>query len=171
MSDDARISETLHLHHNIGTVLRDFSVDDRPIIRRLEGLLKKHNNARYAVIFTETCIKENLLPKFTNIRLYDQAVQHDEHTLAFRRDLLKEENRKKERLLEEISKKLKDVSKRLVSIIHVKYKILSYYFGDINTDYCIKLLCLHRHTVNTGGCYTLQNYIAVESAINSDQCP
>ena len=78
MSDDARISETLHLHHNIGTVLRDFSVDDRPIIRRLEGLLKKHNNARYAVIFTETCIKENLLPKFTNIRLYDQAVQHDE---------------------------------------------------------------------------------------------
>ena len=69
MSDDARISETLHLHHNIGTVLRDFSVDDRPIIRRLEGLLKKHNNARYAVIFTETCIKENLLPKFTYIKL------------------------------------------------------------------------------------------------------
>ena len=111
MSEDANsVSETLHVRQNIGTVLHDFSVDGRTIIRRLEGLLKKHNNARYAVIFTDTCIKENLLPKFTNIRLYDQAVQQNEHALAFRKDLLKEEARKKKRVLEDIAKKLKEVS-------------------------------------------------------------
>ena len=69
MSDDANsdISETLHVSQNIGTVLQQFSTDERPLIRRIEGLSKKQNNAKYAVIFTETCLKENLLPKFTNI--------------------------------------------------------------------------------------------------------
>ena len=62
MSDDANnvISETLHVRQNIGTVLQNFSLEERPIIRRLEGLQKKHTNARYAVIFNETCIKENI---------------------------------------------------------------------------------------------------------------
>ena len=56
MSEDANsvFSETLHVSQNIGTVLHNFSADDRAIIRRLEGLQKKHTNARYAVIFTET---------------------------------------------------------------------------------------------------------------------
>ena len=69
MSDDANsvFSETLHVRQNISTVLQGFSTGDRSLVRRLEGLHKKQNNARYAVIFTETCIQENLLPKFTNV--------------------------------------------------------------------------------------------------------
>ena len=68
MSDDANdgISETLHVRQNIGTVLHDVCTEDRAIIRRLEGLHKKHTNAKYAVIFTESCIQENLLPKITS---------------------------------------------------------------------------------------------------------
>ena len=72
MPEDANsvISETLYVRQNISNVLHHFSVDGRTLIRRLEGLHKKLNNARYAVIFSETCIKENLLPKFTNIYIY-----------------------------------------------------------------------------------------------------
>ena len=72
MSDDANddVGETLHVRQNIGTLLQNFSINDRTIFRRLEGLQKKYTNAKYAVIFTETCIKENLRPKFTNIYIY-----------------------------------------------------------------------------------------------------
>ena len=58
MSEDANngFSETLHVRQNIGTLINQFSVNDRPVVRKLEGLQKKHTNAQYAVIFTETCM-------------------------------------------------------------------------------------------------------------------
>ena len=70
MSEDVNddINETLR--DNIGTVLHEYRENDRKIVQSLENLTKKHTNARYAVIFTETCINENLLPKFTNIYIY-----------------------------------------------------------------------------------------------------
>ena len=70
MSDDVgRIAnETLHV--NIGTILNNFSNDDKCLIRKIENLSKKEINARYAVIFNETCDKENLLPTYTNIYIY-----------------------------------------------------------------------------------------------------
>ena len=63
---------------NIGTILHDFEPDDRKIVRSWENLAKKQTHARYVVILTQTCINENLHPKFTNFRLYDQAVQEGE---------------------------------------------------------------------------------------------
>ena len=67
MSEDvSRITdETLH---NIGTILSNFSSEGKRLIRSLESVAKKHINTRYAVIFNNFCIQENLLPKFTNIR-------------------------------------------------------------------------------------------------------
>ena len=55
MSEDVNgdINETLR--DNIGTVLHEFEENGRRIVRSLENLTKKHTNARYAVIFTETC--------------------------------------------------------------------------------------------------------------------
>ena len=67
MSEDVNgyVDETLP--GNIGTILHEFSLDDRKTVRSLENLGKKQNNARYAVIFIETCIRENLLPNFTRL--------------------------------------------------------------------------------------------------------
>ncbi|XP_043222609.1 uncharacterized protein LOC122381900 [Amphibalanus amphitrite] len=111
MSEDVNgdINETLP--DNIGTILHGFEADGKKIVRSLENLAKKQTNARYAVIFTQTCINENLLPKFTHFRLNDQAVQQSEEALSFRKHLLKEEAKKKKKVLEEISEKIADVSR------------------------------------------------------------
>ena len=106
---DGNVNETLP--RNIGTTFNEFSQHDRKIVRSLESLGKKHTNARYAVTFIDACIRENLLPKFTNLRLHDEAVQQNEHTLSFRRSLLKEEAKKKRRALDDITTRLQEASR------------------------------------------------------------
>ena len=56
MSDDVNCNINETLRNNIGTIIHDFDKDDRGIIRSIENLTKKITNARYAVIFNETCI-------------------------------------------------------------------------------------------------------------------
>ena len=69
LSDDAGSpGETLHV--NIGTILNEFSNDGKKLIRSIESLEKRRLNHAYAVIFNEKCIKEKLLPIFTNIYIY-----------------------------------------------------------------------------------------------------
>ena len=60
---------------------------------------KKIINASFAVIFNRTCITENLLPNFTNIRLYDRAVQQSSLTQDFRKKLVEQEIERKRELL------------------------------------------------------------------------
>lgn len=105
-SDDAGCtSETLC---NIGTILNSFSDTDKKLIRRLESLEKKNINHFYAVIFNEKCLKENLLPTFTNIKTHDRAVQQSDLTVRYRRDLLVKENKKKKEQLEDIKRQLNE---------------------------------------------------------------
>ena len=56
MSDDVGRNANETLQENIGTILFNFSQDDKQLIRKLESLSKKEVNARYAVIFNETYI-------------------------------------------------------------------------------------------------------------------
>ena len=105
-SDDAgSTSETLC---NIGTILNSFSYTDKKLIRRIESLEKKSINHFYAVIFNEKCIKENLLPSFTNITTYDRAVQQSDLTVKYRKGLLEEETRRKKQQLEDIYDQLEE---------------------------------------------------------------
>ena len=79
--------------------LNSLSQDQKKVIRQLESTKKKIVNAHYAVIFNQTCINENLLPHFTNIRLYDRAVRRNKLTLDFRKKLVEEEVDRKKELL------------------------------------------------------------------------
>ena len=54
----------------IGELLFSLTPDQRTVVRRYESETKKLNNARYAVVFNELCIKENLLPKYSDIYIY-----------------------------------------------------------------------------------------------------
>ena len=111
MSDDvSRPNETLR---KIGTILHEFSPEGKPLIRDIESLSKKHINTRYAVIFNNACIKENLLPSFTNFRLYNRAVQRENDTLSFKRKLLIDETDKKKEQLDQLSRKLEDANASL----------------------------------------------------------
>ena len=77
--------------NNFGEVLFHYSVEQKKILRKIENLNKKIINAENAVIFNSVCIKENLLPTYTNIRLHDRAVQHAQLTSDFRKKLLEEQ--------------------------------------------------------------------------------
>ena len=101
MPDDAhRMSETSQIY--LRDVLPRLSDEERKVTRLLESTKKKIVNAQYAVIFNQTCITENLLPHFTNFRLYDRAAQRSELTLEFRRKLIEEELGKKKQSLREL---------------------------------------------------------------------
>ena len=91
------MSETSRI--KIRDVLTSLCQEQKVVVRQIENIKKKIVNAHYAVIFNQTCITENLLPYFTNIRLYDRAVQRSELTLDFRKKLVEEEIERKKQLL------------------------------------------------------------------------
>ena len=52
---------------NFGELIFNFPCNIRSKIRYLEKLEKKLVKANIAILFNRTCIKENILPKFTDI--------------------------------------------------------------------------------------------------------
>ena len=65
MSEDAGCAgETLQ---NIGTILNCFSNEDIKLVRRIEGLEKKHITHFYAVLLNEQCRKQSA-PKLNRRR-------------------------------------------------------------------------------------------------------
>ena len=82
-----------------GETLSQLEPETRKIVRRIEQNQKKITNAHYAVVFDKKCLEEGLLPNFTNIRLHDPAVRNRPFTLDFRRRLIEEQVKVKEKKL------------------------------------------------------------------------
>ena len=82
---------------NFGALLHQLPEEQRRTVRKIENISKKLINCNFAVVFNDICIKENLLPTFTNIRTYDPAVRQSGITLRFRRDLLRNEKERKQK--------------------------------------------------------------------------
>ena len=79
----------------IGSLIHKLREVEKQTVRSIERLNKKLINNRYAVIFNEFCIKENLLPRYTDFKLYDRAVRHKRITLSYRKQLLLDETEEK----------------------------------------------------------------------------
>ena len=73
MPDDA-ISNSETLQPNFGFILHEFDPVSRRVVRSFESSYKKLINCLYAVRFNEACIRENLLPRYTNIYIYASFV-------------------------------------------------------------------------------------------------
>ena len=68
-NDVAKCVRNNHDELNLGQILFMLLMEIKNKIRKLE---KAHNvfiNNKYGIIFNETCIKEGLLPKYTNLNL------------------------------------------------------------------------------------------------------
>ena len=61
---------------NIGSILYQLTDEKRKVIRKKEKLQKKVIKHRYAIVFNQTCLKEDILPAYTHIKLYDRAVAY-----------------------------------------------------------------------------------------------
>ena len=88
-------------------LLHQLTSELRTLVRKIENLMKKISNCETAVSFNNTCLRENLLPKYTHIRLHDQAAQNASFTRNYRRNLveLQLQNKKDElqRLRQELN--------------------------------------------------------------------
>ena len=59
---------------DFGRLLFQVPQEHRKSVRKIENISKKLINANFAVIFNDICIRENLLPTFTNIYIYIYTV-------------------------------------------------------------------------------------------------
>ena len=54
----------------IGNLIHELGEGERKSFRKIERLNKKLINNEYAVIYNKFCINENLLPRYTNFKIY-----------------------------------------------------------------------------------------------------
>ena len=74
--------------------------ETKTVVRKTEKISYKKNICELAVIFNETCIKDSILPRYTNIRLHDPSAREDPDTAAFRRTPIRWQlNEKQQELL------------------------------------------------------------------------
>ena len=79
----------------LGQLLTQLNAESTNLVRSIEKTQKKLINARNSVIFNETCIKNGLFPKYTNLKLHDPTIQERKFTLHFRRRLVEEQLQEK----------------------------------------------------------------------------
>ena len=76
------------------------------IYRKLERTALRLASARAHISFNETCINNNLLPNYTNIRLHDNAVRAQPFVKDFREELILNQITKQTNEIDELSTQL-----------------------------------------------------------------
>ena len=94
-------------------------------------------NCEHAVIFSTTCINENMLPLYTNIRFHDRAVQQREFSREFKVQLVHEQLQSKKNAMHSLTDGLQvalSQYEQLNIAVDVKNRITQK-FDDIITDH------------------------------------
>ena len=92
----------LYMIATIGDLISRLPPQDRQIVRRIERAERKLINAKHAVQFNKTCLSEQLLPTFSNIRLHDPALREEQFTIEFWVKLVERQLREKEVRVKEL---------------------------------------------------------------------
>ena len=93
---------------SFAAILSQHPSTSRSVIRDIEKTSRKITNAEAAILFNNQCIQNNLLPKYTNIRLSNEAVRRSKITLEFRRSLVENETKEKEKTMLMLKNKLRE---------------------------------------------------------------
>ena len=54
---------------SVGYLLSTVEQESKKLFRTLEKLYRKYINAKFGVLFNQTCLNENLLPNYTYINI------------------------------------------------------------------------------------------------------
>ena len=79
--------------------LRNLPFTASSILRKLENVKRKIIKCKWSIVFNETCLNENILPNYTNIRYHDPAVEYTSSALTYRKSLVRRELEEKKNLL------------------------------------------------------------------------
>ena len=85
----------------------------RKTVNKIIKTQNKLSKCENAVTFNGLCLKEDLLPKFTNIKLHDPATRNEAFTKEFRRKLVQHQIEKKETQYTELRRKLNNLYEEL----------------------------------------------------------
>ena len=98
---------------NLGDILSHLPSNVRQTTNKLIKTHKKLAKCDNAVIFNGLCLKEDILPNFSNIKLPDPATKKAAFTKEFRKQLVEHELRKKEVLSADLRQKLIELNEEL----------------------------------------------------------
>ena len=97
--------------------------------------------------FNETCLNNDLLPTYTNIRLHDEAARTKEYVLDFRRKILSNEIQGQTIEISEISRELIEKRTKFKEILDSDIKLCAFesFLDRIITTKRISLEIVHQH--------------------------
>lgn len=144
---------------SIGEVLFNLPRNVKKTVRKIEATQRKLVKAKNALVFNQTAIKENLLPKYTNIKTHDPAVKEKPFTKDYRRKLIHHQIEQKQKLLEELNEtlcKLRETFAEYPIEKKVREEILEHLdLSAKNSDHANKIKTIKKLTKLYGGCITV----------------
>ena len=91
---------------SLGNLIFYLRNDQKVLIRKIEKLQRKREKTKNGVIFNQTCLQEDILPKYTNIKVHDPAARKTAFTKEYRRKLVQLQLKTKEEALVSVQRKL-----------------------------------------------------------------
>lgn len=73
---------------NFGQLIFGLPPGTKKLIRTIERTNRKLAKAHNSLVYNETCIKEDILPKYTNLKLHDPAAKETSFTKEYRKNLV-----------------------------------------------------------------------------------
>ena len=82
---------TMSVVVSLGSLIHSLPSEIKKEVRDLEKVSFRRCKSDCSVIFNTVCVKENLLPNYSNIRLHDEAARKEPFTLKYRLRLVQRE--------------------------------------------------------------------------------
>ena len=101
-----RRPETYYSQQNFGSLLHQVSPNTRRLVRNIEQTNNKIINCEVAISFNLVCLKEDILPGYTNLKLHHENARLRQSTQRFRRELVEEEVEEKRRTASNLQQEL-----------------------------------------------------------------
>ena len=98
---------------SLGSLIYQLPVEQRKSVRELEKVSGKLTKLKCSLLFNSTCLREDILPNYSNIKLHDQAARREPFTLKYRRRLVEREVENAKTAIQSLEK---DLNERTASI-------------------------------------------------------
>ena len=98
---------------SLGSLIFNLPPERRKSVRELEKVSVKLIKERCSLLFNSTCLKEDILPTYSNIKLHKPAARKEPFTLKFRRRLVEREVQNAKQNIEQLEK---DHNERISSL-------------------------------------------------------
>ena len=102
---------TMSVVSNLGSLIHPLPPEVRKQVRDLEKVSIRQCKSDCSLLFNSVCVKENLLPNYSNIRLHDEAARKEPFTLKYRLRLVQRELENARTTKPELRKQVRDLEK------------------------------------------------------------